>query len=76
MAKGKKPRLEARIDRREANLVGMDSPDDPLSGAEPLGDPQSLVGLDSPDDADQHWPYEGGRPPRPTGKAARAQRRR
>ena len=56
--------------------MGMDSPDDPLSGAEPLGDPQSLVGLDSPDDADQHWPYEGGRPPRPTGKAARAQRRR
>lgn len=76
MRKARRPRRRAAADPSEANLIQMDNPDDALSGAEPSGDPQSLVGMDSPDDADQHYPYEGEKPPRRTGLAAGVRERR
>lgn len=70
MAKARKPLRDTTPDPSEANLIRLDNPDDALSDAEAPGDPETLVGMDSPDDADQHWPYEGERPPRRTGVAA------
>ncbi|BAS27134.1 hypothetical protein [Limnochorda pilosa] len=64
MPEPSKPRAGKGVDPREANLIGYDSPDDPLTGDEPKGDPESLVALDNPDDAAAHHPYEGGSPPR------------
>lgn len=70
MAKARTSRREDAPARDEANLVQLDNPDDTLLDAHASGDPESLVGMDSPDDADQHPPYEGGKPPRRTGQAA------
>lgn len=76
MPEPSKPRAGKGVDRREANLIGYDNPDDPQTGDEPQGDPVTLVALENPDDADVHPPFEAGRPPDEEGERRRPARQR